>query len=1307
MLDTLQSQLQACATRDRHALQNLFRQVQRAGRDSPEGQALLSTLQTRLASSLEHVAGRQRMLPAIVYPENLPVSERREEIAAAIRDHQVVVIAGDTGSGKTTQLPKICLELGLGIRGLIGHTQPRRLAARSVAMRIADELSVPLGGVVGYQVRFADSTSAQTLVKLMTDGILLAEIQQDRYLNKYEVLIIDEAHERSLNIDFILGYLSQLLAKRSDLKLIITSATIDVGKFSAHFRDAPIVSVAGRTYPVDIVYRPVTENPDQGEDPLVQGIVDALHEIEALERTQRPNLRDVLVFLSGEREIRDVAVALRKAAFRHTEILPLYARLTPAEQQKIFQPMQGRKVVLATNVAETSITVPGIAYVVDTGLARISRYSVQSKVQRLPIEPVSQASANQRAGRCGRVGHGLCFRLYGADDFAARPPFTEPEIQRTNLSAVILQMLALGLGDIEAFPFLDKPDRKAINDGLKLLQELGALDENRAITATGRLLAVLPVDPRLGRMLIEADARQCLQELLIIVSALSVQDPREFPADKKQAAREKHSMHAHKESDFLSWILLWSEYEKQRQALSNSGLKEFCRRQFLSHMRMREWRETHRQLHLTCQQLGFRENRRADTAINLEEINYEAVHRAIIRGSLNQLGVKTDDNLYLGSRGRKFAIFPTSALARRMPKWVVTAELIETSRLYATLAASVQPEWVLEAATGLLRHEYSEPHWEKSKGQVIAYDKITLFGLTLIERKRVPFSSIDPVASREIFLREGLAALQLETRAPFYQHNRALLESIRREEEKLRRPEFILSEDRIYDFYAGRVPPGICDTRSLESWARQHMHKTGSTGLELSRADLIAEDIAQQLQRDFPDTVAVRNNRLRIDYRFEPGADLDGATIDVPLELLSTLTQIDLDWAVPGTLQERCVFLMKSLPRQLRKQFVPLPDFVEAFLAWLKPAAAHATRTGLCSQLREFARLSRGNALEDGLLEGVALPTHLQPWIRLLDDAGKEVGRSQSLSQLQKQFAHTAVLHMHSSAAHPMEKVGLKDWSFADFPSAVTTNPTTGLQKYPALVDKGDAVDILLQDDARIAQQLTRQGLCRLVMLRSGQQRSMIQTRLKAIASKLTLIAFHSPSELLDEGLGLIFRQAFQLEDCDIPRNKEAFEQMLSDGKSRLIATADKFEGVIRRIVDLNFEVQRRVNAVSGKHHERAVTDIRAQLQGLLYPGYLAHTPAPWLQEIPRYLQAILIRLDKLSGQLARDQENQGVVNALEVRRQDMLGRCQDQALLQDDSKWLLEELRVSLFAQTLGTRLPVSEKRVAKRLDELERQCR
>ncbi len=1302
----METMLQTCATRDRHRLSTLLRQLRRTSPGSKQYPVLEQKLRESIQVSQSLTQSRARLVPAIRYPENLPVSERRDDIAAAIRDHQVVVIAGDTGSGKTTQLPKICLELGLGVRGMIGHTQPRRLAARAVAARIADELAVPLGGIVGYQVRFADHTSPDTLVKLMTDGILLQEIQHDPYLNRYEVLIVDEAHERSLNIDFLLGCLSQLLVKRPDLKLIITSATIDVEKFSAHFRNAPIVAVAGRTYPVEILYRPVGDAGEHSEDVLARSIVDALREIEKIEGSHPPALRDVLVFLSGEREIRDVALALRKADLRHAEILPLYARLTPAEQQRIFLPLKGRKVVLATNVAETSITVPGIAYVIDSGLARISRYSVQSKVQRLPIEPVSQASANQRAGRCGRVGPGVCFRLYSAEDFAARPAFTEPEIQRTNLSAVILQMLALGLGDIDEFPFLDKPDRRAINDGLKLLQEIGALDAQRQITHAGRLLAALPVDPRLGSMLIEADARRCLQELLIIVSALSVQDPREYPAEMKQAAREKHALFAHKDSDFLSWILLWSEFEKQRQALSNSALKDYCRRHFLSPLRMREWRETHRQLHLTCQELGFRENRRADVAVEVQELDYEAIHRAIIRGSLNQIGVKTEDGLYLGTRGRKFALFPTSSLARRGAKWLVTAELMETSRLYATLAASIQPEWVLDAATGLLRHEYSEPHWEKSRGQVMAWDRISLFGITLIERRRVAYAAIDPVAAREIFLREGLAAMQLDTRAPFHRHNLALLAEIRKEEEKLRRPEIMLSEERLHDFFASRIPPGICDTRSLENWARQQQKQHGKSGLELSREDIVADEVTEKLRLEFPDNLSVRKNQLNIAYRFEPGTEGDGATVDVPLGILSMMTQVDLDWAVPGTLAERSTLAMKNLPKHLRKQFVPLPDFIEGFLRWHADTAKGKASAGLLQRLCDYARVSRGIRLEEKDFDLQALPAHLQPWLRVLDENGVTLACSQSLSELHKQFAPTAVTSLSSATTHEMEMQGLKDWSFGDFPESVLCNPETGFRRYPSLVDKEDSVALILQDAPGIAERLTRQGLCRLACIRSPQQKTLIQNRLKAFSGKLTVLALHTAAEIQREGLNWIVRQAFDLEDCPIPRTREAFEKLLLQGKPRLLEVAGRFESLLTRIIDLHFDVNRRLGSLKGAHFEPAAKDIHLQLQGMLHPGYLQKTPARHLPELPRYLQAIQVRLDKLSGNLTRDGESVKILQRLMTRRQEILAQCSESVRTQDDSCWLLEELRVSLFAQALGTRIPVSEKRVERALDELERLC-
>src|SRR5690554_4549648 len=719
-------------------------------------------------------------LGMIHFPPELPVSEKRQEIADALRQHQIIVVAGETGSGKTTQLPKICLEMGLAEKGLIGHTQPRRLAARAVATRIAEELGATLGGLVGYQVRFNAHTGPETAIKLMTDGILLVEIQQDRLLKKYRVLIIDEAHERSLNIDFLLGYLKRLLPQRPDLKVVITSATIDVEKFSRHFSDAPIISVSGRTYPVEILYQDPEEIPDDSdEEPLHLAVSEAMHTLQRIERERRQRPGDVLIFLSGERDIRSLAQYLRKQQLPHTEVLPLYARLSQAEQQRIFAPHKGRRIVLSTNVAETSLTVPGIRYVIDSGLARISRYSVQSKVQRLPIEPVSQASANQRVGRCGRTSDGICIRLYTEADFMSRAEFTDPEIQRTNLSAVILQMLMLKLGDISRFPFIEMPTRKAINDGFKLLAELNALTSEHKLTAIGRKMAKLPADPRLARMLLEAGQRHCLYEMLIIVSALSIQDPRETPADKRQAAREAHQPFQYSGSDFLSWVTLWQAVEVQRQELSAGQFRKFCKKNFLSWLRLREWRETHRQLMLACQSDGLKPRPPEPDA----DIDYEAVHRSILPGSLNQIGNKTQEGLYVGSRGRRFSLFPSSGLYRSLPRWIVTADLIETQRLFATTAARIEPEWAVEAAPHLVKREYFDAHWSRKRGEVMAYERVTLYGLVLIEKRRVSYSGIDPEVARALFVREGLVAEELNTRLPFYRHNRALLAEIRRQEQ--------------------------------------------------------------------------------------------------------------------------------------------------------------------------------------------------------------------------------------------------------------------------------------------------------------------------------------------------------------------------------------------------------------------------------------------------------------------------------------------------------------------------------------------
>ncbi|MCB1664581.1 MAG: ATP-dependent RNA helicase HrpA [Pseudomonadales bacterium] len=1299
----LQSRIAESLLADQHRFRSAFARLSKSKADP----AALQGLAEKIDASCTQVALRRASIPAIQYPDSLPVSQRRDDILQAIQSHQVVILAGDTGSGKTTQLPKLCLELGLGAKGLIGHTQPRRIAARSVAARIAEELQVELGSLVGYQVRFTDHTAPGTLVKLMTDGILLAEIQQDRYLNKYEVLIIDEAHERSLNIDFLLGYLKQLLPRRRDLKLIITSATIDVEKFSRHFDDAPIVEVSGRSFPVDVLYRPLESDVGQGgDDPVADAVYAALKEIETIERGRRQGMGDVLIFLSGEREIRDLALSLRKRQLRDTEILPLYARLTPAEQNRIFSPHRGRRIILSTNVAETSLTVPGIVYVIDTGLARISRYSVQSKVQRLPIEPVSQASANQRAGRCGRVSHGTCFRLYSEDDYLGRAEFTDPEIQRTNLSAVILQMLMLGLGDIQAFPFLDRPEQKAINDGFKLLAELGAINRDRRITPTGRQIAALPTDPRLARMLVEAAGRGCLQEMLIIVSALSVQDPRDVPPDKRQAAREVHQQFAHTDSDFLSWVLLWVAFEEQRQALSQNALKKYCGKHYLSYLRMREWRETHRQLHLTCQQLGYRENRRADALDLASDSDYEAVHRAILSGSLNQIGMKGEEGQYLGSRGRRFAIFPTSTLARKGPKWVVTAELIETSRLYATLAARIEPAWAVDAAGDLVRRDYSEPHWEKRAGRVMAFEKISLFGLVLVERQRVSFAAIDPVASREIFIREALVDMQLHSSAAFYRHNGALLAALRKEEEKLRRPDIIVGEDQIYEFYATRIPPGICEGRSLERWLKQQAQQGAGHLLHMHKEDLLQRSTEVDVAHYFPDSASIQNNPLPIHYAFKPGEQDDGAFVDVPAGVLAQMREADLDWMIPGLIRERCAATLKGLPKQVRKQFIPIPDFVDAFMSTLGLAPGDdAPKSGLLSLLQGFIRKKKGVLLDIAELEAVELPAHLRPRIRVLDAEGKELGHNTSLKQLQERFCQGAVTALSESQQHACERTGIREWNFGVLEKEVVTDDRIRITRYPALVDQGQEVAIVLQETAALADRLSRQGVVTLLILRSTQQKRMIQDMLKKLARSLALKAGDLPAGFEEQALRSIYHLAFATAEMTLPRDQSAFERLLNQGKPELIPTAERFGRLLGEIVEEVFSLRRRLKSFSGKEYGPAMQDIEAQLAQLLGAEYLATTPAQYLKEYPRYLKAIGMRLDKLPAQTAKDSEYSISINKIERHIKAEIDKRKAPLAELEELLWAVQELRVSLFAQTLGTRYPVSEKRLEKRLEALRQQ--
>jgi ATP-dependent helicase HrpA len=1295
----MEEQIKLCMIQDQFSLRRECARM-RSIKDEISRSSALHALQTKIDKSLLKVNKRRQRLPDVRYPPDLPVSEKRAEIASALKAHQIIVVAGETGSGKTTQIPKICLELGFGIRGLIGHTQPRRLAARSVATRIAEELGETLGQGVGYQVRFQDNTSEDTFIKLMTDGILLAEIQQDRYLNKYEVLIVDEAHERSLNIDFLLGYLKGLCRQRPDLKVIITSATIDVGKFSRHFSDAPVISVSGRTYPVEIVYQDPTEIDAEDEDILLSGVVRALRTFESIEKERRQPAGDVLVFLSGEREIRDLALSLRKHELKHTEITPLYARLSQSEQQRIFAPHTGRRIILSTNVAETSLTVPGIRYVIDSGMARISRYSVQSKVQRLPIEPVSQASANQRAGRCGRVASGVCVRLYSEADFQSRPLYTDPEIQRTNLSAVILQMLLLKLGEIGQFPFVEAPDRRAINDGFRLLDELGAITRDRQLTQLGRDMARIPADPRLARMLLatcrhptsDAGQAQGLYQLLIIVSALSVQDPRETPADKRQVARERHQQYTHPESDFLSWVQLWELVECERQALNQGQFRKYCKENFLSWPRLREWRETHRQLALSCHALGYKVKHR-DDEVPPSDADYEAIHKAMLTGSLNQLGQKTQEGLYLGSRGKKFSLFPTSCLYKKMPRWILTAELIETSRLFATMAARIEPEWVVDVASHLLKRDYFEAHWEKKRGEVIAFEKISLYGLVLIEKRRVSFGAIDPKISRDIFIREGLVAGEIDTKIPFYRHNSALISEIKDIEEKERKPDILVSDDELAAFYEKRLPAEINNLAALERWCRKQQ-QSGQTPLHMSRDDVTRRVVDEGSKYAFPEHAHIQHNALKINYRFAPGSADDGISIDVPEPLVPSLTQADLDWAVPGLVQERCIALIRGLPKSLRKLFVPVPEFINVVLASdqarMKPPLTQLLTEQAWQQKR--IRIPEENWDESGV------PLHLRPRIRVLTADKSILKESLSLQSLQRETVnrfHAAAL---SAAAHPMEIKNLQDWTFGELPLEIETDAGVKLKRYPALQDCQTSVCIVLCETQSKARLINQRGLARLLMLRTQQQKGLILKSLRGLKQSLGLKLLDQEQDWQDNAVMAIYRLSFDLSNIR-PANPEEFGVLLARGRGELMGTAERICRLLHEVYVELFEIRRRLASLSKQLAIVVQNDIAAQLDFLFRSGFPDAVPDAWLWEYPRYLKAINTRLDRLAGLSGKDQELQQVLSRLEARFQAMQPSRQEQIA---DFPWMLQELRVSLFAQTLGTRYPVSEKRLGKRLDEV-----
>ncbi|MBI2380937.1 MAG: ATP-dependent RNA helicase HrpA [Gammaproteobacteria bacterium] len=1282
-LKLLAQEIEQCALAERAGLKRRWHAARARLKSGKPADRLLADLERDIARSRAWVEARRAKPLRLVYPEELPVSQRREEILKALAQHQVVILAGETGSGKTTQLPKLCLELGRGLFGQIGHTQPRRLAARAVADRIAEELATPLGEAVGFKVRFSDKVSESTRVKLMTDGILLAEIQGDPLLSRYDTLIIDEAHERSLNIDFLLGYLKQLLPRRPDLKLIITSATIDLERFSAHFGDAPIVEVSGRTYPVEVLYRPLLAEDEDGVDrDLEQAILDAVDEL------ARIGMGDVLVFLPGEREIRATAEALRKHHPPHTEILPLYARLSAAEQHRIFQGHAGRRIVLATNVAETSLTVPGIRYVVDTGLARISRYSIATKVQRLPIEKIAQASANQRKGRCGRVAEGVCIRLYEEKDYELRPAFTDPEILRTNLAAVILQMLALGLGDIEAFPFLEPPDGRAINDGLRLLEELGAITRQRELTAIGRQLARLPVDPRLARLLVAAQGLGCLKEVLIIASALAIQDVRERPGEFQQAADEKHRRFVVPDSDFLSILKLWEHVEGLRATLSENKLRKTCRDEFLSYVRVREWRDLHHQLAQEVKDMGWR--------LNDKPAEYEGLHRALLSGFLGQIGYKTADGDYLGARNIRFHIFPASGLFRKGPKWLMAAELAETSRLYARLCARIEPEWVEAAAGELVRRQYFEPHWEQRRAQVAAYEQVSLYGLPLVEKRKLNYGPIDPVLGRELFIRHALVLGEYEHRAPFWKHNQSLISDVEDLEHKARRRDVLVDEDTLFAYYDSRLPEGIYSGPQFEQWLKQASADNPRV-LQISLDELMQREAGEVTEERYPEYWRAGELRLPLAYQFEPGHEDDGVTVSLPLTLLNQLEGRDFAWSVPGFRQDLLAALLKSLPKHWRKNFVPAPDFASALLQSIKPADGPLLET---MGTRLFRMTGVNVPLE--AWDWAAVPEHLRMNFRITGERGKLLAQGRDLEVLKAKLSGKVEAVVRESG-ETLEREGLVDWSCGSLPAIYETRRAgLPLRAFPALVDQGASAALRLFDVEAKARLAHRAGLRRLVFLHCSREYKYLEKQLPGLNR---LAQYFQPvgtrADLLND---LVMAQIDRfLDGAWEVRSAEAFAAMVERVRAALVAGATEQGQGLDAMLKAWHELWQQVAMKAAGKGSAAHEDMAAQLRGLVFPGFLAQVGAEQLRHYPRYCKALTMRLDKLKANPGRDAEAMAQLKPWLAKLAEQTAKTplNEWPEAVREIRWLLEEWRVALFAQGLKTAVPVSAQRVQKRWDE------
>ena len=1221
----------------------------------------------------------EREVPAkIDFPEQLPVSERRADIEAAIRDHQVVILAGETGSGKTTQLPKICLNLGRGRQLRIGHTQPRRIAARTVAQRIADELNTSLGGLVGYQIRFNDTVSDASAIKLMTDGILLAELTHDRDLSAYDTLIIDEAHERSLNIDFLLGYLKQLLPRRPDLKIIVTSATIDVARFSEHFNDAPVIEVSGRTYPVDVQYVGDTEDRDEG---VRQQIADLLVEIEQGRFGPRG---DALVFLPGERDIRELAKALRFND--RLRVLPLYARLSQAEQNRVFQSGgSGMRVVLATNVAETSLTVPGIRYVIDPGEARISRYSARSRLQRLPIEPISQASANQRKGRCGRLSDGVCFRLYSEQDFLGRPEFTDPEIRRTNLAAVVLRMLELGLGDVDRFPFIDPPDPKVVRDGYRLLKELGAVSSRGKLTALGQRLARLPVDPRLGRMLLAANELGCLAEVLVIVSAMSIQDPRERPTDKQTQADQAHARFQHPRSDFLAWIALWRYYETQRQALSQNQLRKLCQREYLAYMRMREWREIHSQLVIACRQLGFRVPPQLP-----EEEAYESIHQALLTGLLGNVAQRDEGKQFNATRNRKIVVFPGSGQYKKPPPWLVAGEIVETTQVYARQCGAIEPDWLLRVNPRVLKRSHYEPAWQRRSGRVMAKERVTLYGLTISDGRRVHFGDIDVKTSREIFIRDALVTGNVMKPPRFLKENLALMRSVEELESRTRRRDLLIEEEALVQFYDERLGEDCVGITSLIKWLKAD--RARDEMLLLKREQILVRDPGAAVEAQFPPTLHWQGVDYQLRYQFEPGRQNDGVSITIPLPLLNRAPRYLFDWLVPGLLRDKCIALIKGLPKALRKQLVPAPDVVDAALAELS-----AEDSDLCAALSGVLKRQRGVQVAPSDWQPAQLEDFYRMNIRVVDTEGKLLGQGRDMATLVAEFRSGEPAAAAPQADSP-ERKNVERWDFGDLPS-VWKSKAAGLEvvAHPALVAEQDNVAVRLLDYPGEATLAHEDGLVALAIKQASQ---VVKSLRKSLLSGNELVLAFAAVEIDRKQLveDLIAAVAYQsLRGLEPPRSDAAFKRwfdgLRSDWHGEAVAASEQLAAALKA-----WSTGRTASSKLGSDYRDSQEDCWANMRALLSSDTLRYAGSEWLKEYPRYAKAAEHRINRLNGQYLKDQKALELLTPWYQTLSDAQASYPGLVRLSVEAfqyRWMLEEFRVSLFAQQMKTRLPVSSKRL------------